>query len=186
MKKLLSFLMLPVAIAAGGCLQETAYVDPESSTAIVTGVSSNMKLVDGNLSGDFGPRAGFAGAATDMVGDSDRDFGSNVMISRSESSRGTGMLLLWSTTVLERMEPGTYAIEYDPGALDSTLAVNVCSGNDEAAIDYDAPAEAGSVVVTRTPAGRGFDVHTETPVRDAMGNATGQLQTSDSTFTVVN
>lgn len=190
MKMLISLVMVPVAIVATGCLQEKAYVDPDSNTSVPGGAPSDLNLENGTLSGDFGPRAGFAGSATEMTGVSDREFAnSTTTVSRTENGRGTGMMILWTSgAVLEDIEPGSYPIAYDPSALEqATLSANVCSGgSDSSSIDYDAPAEAGNIVVTRTPEGRVFDVHTETPAMDAMGNPTGQIQTADSSFTLVN
>jgi hypothetical protein len=180
---------LPVAAVAAGCLNERTYVDPDSAGRFQGSTPANVELQNGRLSGDFGPRQGFDGAATEMAGTSDRAFAtSTTTIARSENGRGTGMIILWTDgVVLEQLEVGAHDFSYDPTALEAgPLSVNVCSGGDSSSIDYDAPVETGSVVVTRTPEGRVFDVHTETRALDEMGNTTGALDVADAQFTILN
>lgn len=191
MKKLYSLLLVPVALVATGCLQERELVDPTSNlNGGAPGAATNIALENGSLRGDFGPRQGFDGSATELTGASERELNtSTTSITRTENGRGTGMVILWTNGVLlENLEVGAHDFRYDPSALEpSAVSVNVCSGSgDASSIDYDAPAESGSVLVTRTPEGRVFDVHTETPAIDAMGNATGSIDTANATFTLVN
>lgn len=187
MKHVVSLLALTVAVT--GCLNERVYVDPNQNVEFGAGsgsAPSNLAVQNGRLRGDFGPRRGFDGETTELSGSSDREWNqSTVNVTRTEQTRGTGMVILWTQGVLlEDLEPGAHDFLYDENSLDlPPVSANVCSGADSASIDYDLPAEQVSVVVTQTPEGRQFDVHTETPVVDMeTGERSGAVETSDSTF----
>lgn len=191
MKKLL--LAVPVAtLGLVGCIQETEYVDPNSNVSFANAnTPSNLELADGRLNGDFGPRSGFDGPATEMSGTSDPGFQtSTTTITRTEQGRGTGMLILWTNGVLlENIQPGEPQIyTYDASGYDTpAVSANICSGaGDSSSIDYDAPAEEVEVQVTRTPNGRVYDVTTRTPAMDAFGTPTGEMDEATGSFTLVN
>jgi hypothetical protein len=189
MKKLL--LAVPVAtFALVGCVNERLYVDPESTSAFTDGAPSNLQLANGNLNGEFGPRDGFDGPATEMNGTSDPDFqSSTTTVTRTEDGRGTGMLILWTNGVLlENVRAGeTQTFRYDPNSYDAPLvSANICSGaGDSSSIDYDAAAEEVELTVTRTPEGRVYDVTTRTPRMDSFGNETGEMAEANGSFTLV-
>jgi hypothetical protein len=176
--------LLAVAVATTGCLNERTYVNPEQSAGIQT---SNLNLQDGRMRGDFGPRRGFDGIATEMQGASDREWNtSTVTIARSEGTRGTGMVILWTNQqLLENLPVGAHDFRYDPSSLDPpAVAANVCSGGDTSSIDYDRPADNVTLLVSQTPGGRQYELHTETEILDAMDGRTGTFETSDTTFVV--
>lgn len=189
MKKLL--LAVPVAtFALVGCVESKLYVDPESSASFTNGAPSNLQLSNGALAGEFGPRDGFDGPATEMTGTSDPEFeSSTTTVTRTEDGRGTGMLILWTNGVLlENIRAGeTQTFTYDPNSYDAPLvSANLCSGaGDSSTIDYDAPAQEVDLTVTRTPEGRVYDVTTRTPRLDALGNETGELGEASGSFTLV-
>ena len=80
MKLLLGTLAL--ATLAIGCVNQKEYMDPAQNLGL-NGSVSNMAVRDGMLRGDFGPRRGFDGDATDMSGSSDYEFKtSNVNVTR--------------------------------------------------------------------------------------------------------
>jgi hypothetical protein len=190
MKKLL--LAVPVAtFALVGCIDSKVYVDPNSNTSFTNnGAPSNLQLANGNLNGEFGPRDGFDGPATEMTGTSDPDFqSSTTTVTRTEDGRGTGMMILWTNGVLlENIRAGeTQTFRYDPNSMDSPqVSANICSGSgDSASIDYDAAAQEVDLTVTRTPEGRVYDVTTRTPRVDSFGNETGELAEANGTFTLL-
>lgn len=182
--------LLAVAIAATtGCMYEREYMDPNQNASFGgSSQASNINLQNGSLRGDFGPRRGFDGIATEMQGSSDLNWRtSTVSVTRSEEARGTGMVILWTNgLVLENLELGAHDFAYDPSSIEAPpVSANVCSGMDSASIDYDRPADQVSVVVSQTPQGRQYDLHTETVLVDSVtGEATNEVETSDTTFVV--
>lgn len=181
--------LLAVAIAAtAGCMNERVYMDPSQTTGFGGSQASNLNLQNGSIRGDFGPRRGFDGAATEMQGSSDLQLrSSTVSVTRSEDVRGTGMIILWTNRLaLEELELGAHDFAYDPTSFDTPpVSANVCSGVDSASIDYDRPADQVTVVVSQTPEGRRYDVHTETALVDPVtGEAGTDVETSDTSFVV--
>jgi hypothetical protein len=189
MKILVSAGALTAALIATGCMNERDYMDPNANAGL-GGRSdvNNINLRDGSLRGDFGPRTGFDGPATEMQGSSDTQFNSSTLtISRQEPTRGTGMVILWTNGVLiEQLQDGVHEFNYNPDSLDNqSIALNVCSGEDGNSIDYDQPATRGTVTVAQNPeGGRLVQVHTETDQLDGAGIATGQVETADVDFTI--
>lgn len=182
-------LLAAAAISLTACVNERVYLDPNQNVDLVGGIFSepaHLNVFDGSLRGDFGPRRGFDGVAEAVEAYSDEAMeASTVTIARTEPGRGTGMVILWTQgTLLEDLAPGAHKYRFDPNALEILpVGVNVCSGPDVFNIDYDLPADEVDVVVTPTPEGRVFEVHTETAVVDpATGERTGALETSSSTF----
>ncbi len=178
---------LAVAALTSGCLNEREYVDPQLNNGSAGGAVSNLAVRNGALRGDFGPRRGFDGTATEMKGQSDYEFKtSNVSVVREEDrNRGAGMVILWTSgTTLEALPLGRHNFEYDPNALEQDqVGAQVCSGAAAGDIDYDQPAQSGHVVVSQLPeGGRKVDVHTETPALDATGAPTSTIDVSDTTF----
>ncbi len=174
------------AVAATGCMNERVYMDPTQNASFGGGPQSNIGLADGTLKGDFGPRTGFDGNATDMQGSSDPEWRtSTVTVARSEQTRGTGMVIIWTNGItLENLEVGAHQYDYDPNSLDAApVSMNVCSGTDSASIDYDRPVDHVTATVQDTPNGRQYQFHTATATIDpATGDVTDQTETSDTTF----
>src|SRR5688500_7920101 len=86
MKHVIPALTITVGVvAATGCLNERVYVDPNSNASFEgAGAPNNLNLADGTLRGDFGPRRGFDGNATEMQGSSDPEWRtSTVTVARS-------------------------------------------------------------------------------------------------------
>src|SRR5205807_1848053 len=130
---------------------------------------ATMKLEDGALKGDFGPRKGFDGPSTTLQGTTDVQWKtSTVTVARSEQVRGTGMVILWTNGVtLDELEPGRHDFTFDASSLDpQTVTMNVCSGNDTSSIDYDTPVDHVTATVTPTSAGKTIALHTETHTID--------------------
>lgn len=188
MKSALATLAL---VALVGCVNERLYVDENSNTSFVGGgaAPSNLQIENATLRGDFGPRTGFDGAATEITGTSDPDFQSTTAsVTRTETNRGTGMLILWTNGVLlEDIQPGTYTM--DPNSYETpAISANSCSGaGDSASIDYDEPTDEVEVQVTRTPEGRVFDIETRNYPMDASGEIDRSVEpvTASTTFTLV-
>lgn len=173
--------MVAVALAAVGCMNDRTYMDPVQNLS-GTGTDNALRLSDGSLRGDFGPRTDIDGPA---VAEGSSSLGSNsstVTVTRAEQGRGTGMVILWTNNVLlEQLETGEHPFSYDAESLDTpSLAANVCSGPDGGSIDYDRPADQGTLVVTETPQGREIAVHTETVVDET----TGETEVSDTSFII--
>ena len=83
--------------------------------------------------------------------------------------------------LLEQLEVGEHSFSYDSSSLDTpSLAANVCSGPDGGSIDYDRPADSGTVVVSNTDEGRQIAVHTET----LLDETSGETEVSDTTFVI--
>jgi hypothetical protein len=180
---------LAVATLAIGCVNQKEYMDPAQNLGL-NGSVSNMAVRDGMLRGDFGPRRGFDGNATEMNGSSDYEFKtSNVNITREENDRGAGMVILWTNgRTLEQLETGRHEFEYDPNSIDQDeVSANVCSGASPGSMDYDQPADRGHIVVSDNPeGGRQVDVHTETfRLNPVTGARTDDLEVSDTSFTFV-
>ena len=188
-------LVLPVlglALATSACLQQRELMDPETNLGIESGGPiANIALSNGLLRGDFGSRRGFDGEATGMSGSSDYEFKStNVVVTREEQSRGAGMVILWTSgKTLDELEVGRHTFEYDPESLDQdTVTANVCSGESAGAIDYDQPADRGTLVIENDPTGgRNVTVETETARLDPITGERdfSQMETSSTTFTFV-
>lgn len=171
-------------VAAAGCINDRVYMDPVQNLG-GAGSENSLNLRNGNLRGDFGPRTGIDGPAVAEGSSMPAARSSTVTVQREEQGRGTGMVILWTDgLLLEQLDVGEHEFAYDAASMDSPqIAANVCSGPDGGSIDYDAPADRGTVVVSDTPAGRQIAVHTETEVIDAMDGApTGQVEVSDTTF----
>jgi hypothetical protein len=180
---------LSLALLAVGCMNQREYMDPTQNSGL-TGSVSNMAVRDGNLRGDFGPRRGFDGEATDMQGSSDYEFkSSNVNVAREENGRGAGMVILWTNgKTLEQLDLGRHDFEYDENSLDQgEISANVCSGSAPGSYDYDQPADKGHIVISDNPqGGREVAVHTETHRLDPVtGARTDNLEVSDTSFTFV-
>lgn len=185
----LGIALATTALATTACVQQRELMDPQSNLGIESGgPMANIALSDGNLRGDFGSRRGFDGDATEMSGSSDYEFKtSNVVVTREENGRGAGMVILWTNgETLEQLEPGRHDFQYDPEALEQgTVTANVCSGESAGSIDYDQPADRGTVTVEDVPeGGRRIDVHTETAELDpTTGNRDfSNMEESDTAF----
>jgi hypothetical protein len=190
MMKILSGALLASAIVSTGCLSERAYMDPNAQNLqLGGGVSSNIDVRDGTLRGDFGPRTGFNGPATRLDGYDDREYGyTSVTVTQTNPSRGTGMMIInVDGASLRDLEAGTHTFDYDSGSLDgANIMVNACSGPSDDSIDYDVPANEGTVVIQDTAQGRIVNVETSTDVVDTgTGLYTGQQETAQAGFTLV-
>jgi hypothetical protein len=193
MKLVLPALGLAVTgLLTTGCLQQRELMDPEANLGIEAGGPvANIALSDGLLAGDFGSRRGFDGDATEMNGSTDYEFKTtNVVVTREENSRGAGMVILWTNgRTLEQLEVGRHDFEYDPQALEQdTVTANVCSGDSAASIDYDQPADRGTLLVEDDPeGGRRITVETETARLDpTTGDRDfNRMETSSTSFTFV-
>ena len=177
-------LALPAVV---GCMNERVYMDPAQNASFGGGPQSTISLKNGQIRGDFGPRVGFDGNATEMQGTSDPQWRtSTVTVARSEATRGTGMVILWTNGItLENLDVGTHDYTYDESSLDQApVSMNGCSGGDSSSIDYDRPADHVTATVTQSPEGRQIQLHTETAKLDAAGNPTTDIETSDTTFLV--
>ena len=74
MNRALPILVVVVA-ASGACLSERSYVDPQQNRSGSTAsAQSDLALKNGNIKGDFGPRVGINGLATEMIGTTDQDY----------------------------------------------------------------------------------------------------------------
>jgi hypothetical protein len=182
--------LLAIGIAATtACMNEREYMDPTVGSSFGSnGETTGLNLQNGALRGDFGARRGFDGPADELQGSSDTAWpSSTVTLTRTEQERGTGMVILWTQGItIENLAVGTHDFRYDPNSVDTPpVSANVCSGRNASDIDYDRPADQVTVDVTQTPAGRQFDVHTETArVDPATGEATDEIEASDSTFVI--
>lgn len=181
--------VLPVlaVLVVSACMNERVlYTDPSQNASLGGGgKASNINLQSGTLRGDFGPRTGFDGAATDMQGTSDSQWKtSTITVARSEDLRGTGMVIIWTNGItLQDLTPGAYTYDYNPDSLDTVpVSMNVCSGDTTATIDYDRPVDHVTATVRDTTDGRAYDLHTETAIIDINGNVTGDTETSDTSF----
>lgn len=170
-------------VAAAGCMNERTYMDPAQNLGGAGG-DTTLNLRNSTLRGDFGPRTGIDGPALAEGSSTPSMRSSTITVTREEQERGTGMVILWTNNVLlEQLELGEHPFSYDASSVDTPeLAANVCSGPSDSSIDYDRPADRGTLVVSDTPEGRQIAVHTETVLTDEMGVATGGVETSDTTF----
>ena len=187
MKYVLPVLAVAAAAVAAGCMNERTYMDPTQNASFGTSGQQNaVNLQNGHLRGDFGPRAGFDGNATDMQGSSDPEWRtSTVTVARAEDIRGTGMVIIWTNGItLENLEVGAHDYTYDPSSLDATpVSMNVCSGDDSSSIDYDRPVDHVTATVQDTPDGRTYQMHTVTAKIDPQtGEPTTETEESDTTF----
>jgi hypothetical protein len=187
MKYVLPLVAVAAAAVVSGCMDQRTYMDPNQNASFGGGgPQSNMTLANGRLKGDFGPRTGFDGDATDMQGTSDPEWRtSTVTVARSEQTRGTGMVIIWTNGItLENLDVGAHNYTYDPESIDAApVTMNACSGADSASIDYDRPVNNVTATVQDTPEGRQYQFHTSTPKLDDSGNeVAGELETSDTTF----
>lgn len=185
MKLMIPGVTLAALVVLAGCMNERTYVDPTSH--LKDGDTQKMNVTGGALRGDFGTRRGFDGPATELSGTSDLDFRtSTVTVSRAEQERGTGMVILWTNgRLLSELAPGEHTFAYDPQSLDAAeIEARVCSGEDGSSIDYDAPADRGTVLVQQTPEGTQIDVSTETAILDDTGTPTGNFEQASSSFVV--
>ena len=182
--------VLAVVVAAAGCMNERTYMDPAQNASFGGGAAqSNVSLTEGRIKGDFGPRHGFDGTATEMQGTSDPQWRtSTVTVARTEQTRGTGMVILWTNGVtLDTLDVGAHDYTFDENSIDTPpVSMNVCSGGDSSSIDFDRPVDHVTATVQQTPQGRTVQLHTSTAVLDAAGNPdlSAAPQTSDTTFTV--
>ncbi len=168
-------------VAVVGCMNDRTYMDPVQNLS-GSATDNTLRLNDGALRGDFGPRTGIDGPAIAEGSSSLSGNSSTVTVTRTEEGRGTGMVILWTNNVLlEQLEAGEHQFSYDAESLDTpSLAANVCSGPNDGSIDYDRPADRGTFVVTETPVGREIAVHTETVVDPS----TGETEVSDTSFVI--
>ncbi|MBI1944536.1 MAG: hypothetical protein HYS27_02505 [Deltaproteobacteria bacterium] len=168
-------------VAATGCMNDRTYMDPVQNLS-GSGTENSLNLQNGNLRGDFGPRTGIDGPAVAEGSSAPASNSSTVTVTREEDGRGMGMVILWtSNLLLEQLEPGEHAFSYDAESYETpALAANVCSGPDGGSIDYDRPADRGTVVVTDVPEGRQIAVHTETLIDET----TGETEVSDTSFLI--
>lgn len=169
-------------VAATGCMNDRTYMDPVQNLD-GSGSDATLNLRNSTLRGDFGPRTGIDGPAIAEGSSTPSMRSSTVTITRDEEQRGTGMVILWTNDVLlEQLEVGEHPFSYDASSVDTPeLAANVCSGPSGGSIDYDRPADRGTIVVSDTPEGRQIAVHTETDV-DEMDAENGGVEISDTTF----
>lgn len=186
MKYVLPVLAVVAATVAAGCMNERTYMDPTQNASFGSGGPQNtINLANGHLRGDFGPRTGFDGQATDMQGSSDPEWRtSTVTVTRSEDIRGTGMVIIWTNGItLEALDVGAHDYTYDPTSLDATpVSMNVCSGGDSSSIDYDRPVDHVTATVQETPEGRSYQLHTITAKLNELGEPTNDVEESDTTF----
>ncbi|OGQ09967.1 MAG: hypothetical protein A2138_20795 [Deltaproteobacteria bacterium RBG_16_71_12] len=168
-------------VAAAGCMNDRVYMDPVQNLS-GTGTENSLNLRNGTLRGDFGPRTGIDGPAVAEGSSAPGSNSSTVTVTREEEGRGTGMVILWTNNLLlEQLEVGEHSFSYDSSSLDTpSLAANVCSGPDGGSIDYDRPADRGTVVVSNTDEGRQIAVHTET----LLDETSGETEVSDTTFVI--
>lgn len=181
---------LGLSLLAVGCMNEREYMDPAQNLGGLNGSVSNMAVRDGLLRGDFGPRKGFDGEATDMNGSSDYEFKtSNVNVAREENNKGAGMVILWTNgKTLEQLEDGRHDFAYDENSIDQDeITANVCSGAAPGSYDYDQPVDKGHIVVSDNPeGGKQVDVHTETNKLDPVtGARTDEVEVADTSFVFV-
>ena len=172
--------------ALSACLSERAYVDPNAHAENAAGHETAVNLSHGAIKGDFGPRTGFDGPSTTLAGTTDTQFKTSaVTIARSEQTRGTGMVLMFTNGVtLDELTPGRHDYTFDADALEAPpISMNVCSGNDPSSIDYDRPVDHVTATITDGDAGRTVALHTETHTIDPQtGAATDGIETSDASF----
>lgn len=170
-------------VAAAGCLNDRVYMDPTQNLG-GSGSDTTLNLRNSTLRGDFGPRTDIDGPAAAEGSSTPSMRSSTVTVTREEEGRGTGMVILWTNDILlEQLEVGEHPFTYDASSVDTPeIAANVCSGPDDGSIDYDRPADRGTVVVTDTPEGRQIAVHTETELTDEMGSPSGGMEVSDTSF----
>ncbi len=125
-----------------------------------------VSLADGLIAGDFGPRRGIDGAATRLEASTDSDaVSSTIHIMREQRGVGVGMVIVaLSGLTLNDLAVGEHRFNYDVDTIETqSIFVNVCSGDSDAAFDYDVAAARGVLVVSENNDGLvDVDVHTET------------------------
>ncbi|HEY4222690.1 MAG TPA: hypothetical protein VGO62_15145 [Myxococcota bacterium] len=182
MKHTIGILVLAAAPAlVGGCMESRTYENPNQNGPSPFTTPSNLAVSGGHLQGDIGTVKGFDDNATLTEGATDGYQSSYVKV-QSDKTAGTGMVIL-----------NLYGVNLNELKLGQTAFTNFnsntsmyalgCSGQNASNIDYDQPADHGTVTVAQGVNGtRQVTVHGEW-TQDASGNTLTTPSVATGSFT---
>src|SRR5581483_4026640 len=154
--------MKVIVVAAGlfaltGCMESRTYLDPQQNAAPGSnGITSNMTLQNAFMTGAIGPVDDINGPGQ-IDGYDDPDLGSTTVNVTSQSSKGSGLVILSLDKSLRTLPPGTTHMT-GSNDLTSSSYVQLCSdtaGGDS--VHFDGIAEDVTIEVAD---------HADTGIRD--------------------